>query len=197
MRILGVDPGTIRTGVGLIEIKGSTPQLLEANTLHASREKDRIKRLYFIYQELRATLQRTRPDVMALENIFYGKDPKAMVRIGEARACAMLAASEFGIEVREYSPGEVKQAVTGNGQATKDQIQKMIRQLFKVQGVLGPDSADAAAVALCHHHRGKGFSRGRKSKSGSGWTMEDINRLKGKAPLVARGLSPYKGKVYV
>jgi crossover junction endodeoxyribonuclease RuvC len=97
-------------------------------------------------------MQEYKPDSVALENVFYAKDVSAMVKIGEARACAMLAAAECGIEIAEYPPARVKQAVSGNGRATKEQIQHMIKTLLGLKSLPKPDSADALAVAFCHAH---------------------------------------------
>ena len=152
MRIVGVDPGTIETGVGIIETSGKQPTLIFSHTIHAGRAKSITARLAIIYRELTAIFAEWKPEVVALENVFYQKDFKAAVKVGEARAAAMLAANASGIEVVEYPPARVKQSVSGNGRATKDQIQYMVRQILNFKGPLTADSADAAAVALCHFH---------------------------------------------
>ena len=156
MRILGVDPGTQRTGAGLVEIKGSQYLLLHSETLHLSPKLSAAEKLRFIYRTLRQVIKEFNPQVMALENIFFGKDLRAMIKIGEARACAMLAASEEGIPVVEYSPSEVKKALSGNGLATKEQVQFMVKSLLKMKTVPAPDSADALAIAICHAHSARG-----------------------------------------
>ncbi len=181
MRILGVDPGTLRTGVGLIECMGSQVQLVEVKTISANAKLDIPQRLHIIYQALYSFFQNSHAEVMALENVFFGEDLKAMVKIGEARACAMLAAAHFGIPVVEYAPGRVKQSVTGNGRATKDQVTKMIRQIFSISEALTPDSADALAVALCHFNMGAPRSLKSTPKSSGRWTMEDILNLEKKS----------------
>ena len=152
MRIAGIDPGTIETGVGILEDGGRQPTLGFSHTIHAGRAKSIAARLGMIYRELKSIFAEWKPEVVALENVFYQKDFKAAVKVGEARAAAMLAANANGIEVVEYPPARVKQSVCGNGRATKDQIQYMVRHILNFRGPLSADSSDAIAVALCHFH---------------------------------------------
>ena len=166
MRILGVDPGTIRTGIGLIESEGSRCRLLHCGVISAPSSLPLPERLHRIHTALRGIIRGHRPSVLALENVFFGKDVQAMVKIGEARACAMLAASERGIAVVEYAPARVKQSVTGTGRATKEQIQYMVKNLLRLDSLPPADSADALAVAICHCHLEK--SPGRRGEPSSG-----------------------------
>ncbi|HLD50438.1 MAG TPA: crossover junction endodeoxyribonuclease RuvC, partial [bacterium] len=115
MRILGVDPGTWRTGAGVIETKGSGYREIHFRVVTIKEKLPVPARLRIIYKTLLDVIREHRPEVLALEKFFFGKDFEAMVRVGEARACAMLAASECGIEVVEYAPMQVKRSVTGNG----------------------------------------------------------------------------------
>ncbi len=152
MRIAGVDPGTIETGVGIIEISGKAPVVLYSRSIHANRGKTIAERLEIIYTELKIIFEEWKPEVLALENVFFQKDFKAAIKVGEARAVAMLAASLSRIPVVEYPPARIKQSICSNGRASKDQIQYMVRQLLKFTGPLTADSSDALAVALCHFH---------------------------------------------
>lgn len=152
MRILGVDPGTLRTGFGLVETDGPRYRLIEAGLIQSPSSRAISERLYKIYHGLLDMIRVHRPEILALEDIFYGKDLQAMVKIGEARACAMLAASEEGIGVIEYAPARVKQSILGNGRAAKEQIQFMVQRLLHLRTLPQPDTADALAVALCHAH---------------------------------------------
>ncbi|MBI4373141.1 MAG: crossover junction endodeoxyribonuclease RuvC [Candidatus Omnitrophica bacterium] len=155
MRIAGIDPGTIQTGVGILEDSGKRPVLIFSHTIQAERSKAIADRLETIFTELKAILQEWKPEVLALENVFYQKDFKAAVKVGEARAAAMLAASLSGIPVVEYPPARVKQSVSGNGRAAKEQVQYMVRNILGFRGPLSADSADAIAVAICHIHSKK------------------------------------------
>ena len=158
MRILGVDPGTRLTGVGIIETAGTQYQLLHYETVSIPQKLPIAQRLLRIHQALRSLIERYRPQVLAIENVFYGKDVQALVRIGEARSCAMIAASELGVDVVEYPPARIKQAVSGNGQASKEQVQHMIKTLLNLKSLPPSDSADALAVAICHFHAAKSRS---------------------------------------
>lgn len=161
MRIAGVDPGTIRTGVCILEENGKNFTLNFVGTIHAGADKALADRLRKIYQDLVITFREWSPETVALENVFFQKDFKAAVKVGEARAAAMLAASECGIEIVEYPPARVKQSICGNGRATKEQVQYMVRHLLKLREPLGPDSADAVAIAMCHFHSNQ-FTRLKK-----------------------------------
>ncbi len=155
MRILGIDPGTHRTGVGLIEPAGTSYRLIHTEVITADSKKPLHERLHFIFQALTALVRDHHPDVVALEGVFYAKDIRATVMIGEARACAILAASGAGIPVVEYAPARVKQAVSGNGRAGKDQVQYMIKNMLGLKEAPPADSADALAIAICHGHNAK------------------------------------------
>lgn len=152
MIILGIDPGTQRTGAGLIKKNGSNYEMVHVETIRMKPTLPLAQKLLQIYKSLVEIIRRFHPDVLALENVFFGKDVQAMVKIGEARACAMLAAAEMGIEVVEYPPARIKQSITGNGQATKEQMQLMVGRLLNLKNLPPSDEADALAVALCHAH---------------------------------------------
>ncbi len=155
MRILGIDPGTYKTGAGIIEPQGSSYKLLHFEVIKPQAKKTIAQRLGHIHEALTEIIQKFRPEVLALETVFFGKDLQAMVKIGEARACAMLAASAAGIDVVEYPPARVKQAVSGNGRATKEQVQHMVKILLNLKEMPAEDGADALAVAICHFHSAK------------------------------------------
>ncbi|MBN1687475.1 MAG: crossover junction endodeoxyribonuclease RuvC [Candidatus Omnitrophica bacterium] len=174
MIILGVDPGTRRTGVGLIESQGNRHRYIHAETITIPTSLPLADKLSKIYQKLSQAITQYRPDILALEDIFYGKDIRAMVRIGEARACAMLAASEHNINVVEYAPLLVKQSVTGNGRASKIQTQRMVKTLLSMKTEVETDAADALAVALCHHHQWTRMIPETRQRIGKKRTFEDL-----------------------
>lgn len=152
MRILGVDPGTWQTGAGVIDTEGNQYRLVHFEVIRVRKPASMTERLKRIHAGLCEIFKIYRPEVMALENVFFGRDVRAMVQIGEVRACAMLAASSHGAAVVEYPPARVKQAVTGNGRATKEQMQFMIQRLLGLKEIPSPDGADALALAICHVH---------------------------------------------
>ena len=155
MRVMGVDPGTHRTGFGVLESSGRDYKLVICGTIRASSKDPIAKRLLHIFESLQKNIQSYQPDVMALETLFFAKDIQAVERIGEARACAMLAASKQGIEVIEYAPTEVKKSVTGNGRASKEQVQFMVKRLLNLKEAPAIDASDALAIAMCHIHSAK------------------------------------------
>jgi crossover junction endodeoxyribonuclease RuvC len=158
MRILGIDPGTRYTGAGIIDSQGNSYRLVHVETLNVPEDMTIVKKIHWIYHQLLELIRQHKPEVMAIEGFLYGRDMHAMMRVGQARACAMLAAAESGLEVVEYTPTRVKQAVSGNGRATKDQIQHMIKTLLNLKSLPQEDSADALAIAICHVHSSKSLA---------------------------------------
>lgn len=153
MRVAGVDPGTIRTGVGILEKAPSgIINVIHFETIEAGEKKPLAERLRMIYGGLKEVFTIYRPETVAIESVFFNKDFKAAVKIGEARAVAMLAAIEQNIPVSEYMPNRIKEAVCGNGRAAKEQVQFMMKQILKMKELPPPDSADALAIAYCHLH---------------------------------------------
>ena len=155
MRVLGVDPGTHRMGVGILEADGQKYKVIHYETICANSKAVIPQRLLQIFDALQALIEKFRPDVMSLETLYYAKDIMAVERIGEARACAMLAASKQGIEVVEYGPMVVKKSVTGNGRAAKEQVQFMVTRLLNLKEAPALDASDALAIAMCHLHSSK------------------------------------------
>jgi crossover junction endodeoxyribonuclease RuvC len=152
-RIMGVDPGVVATGFGVVETgRDGSIHYLASGVVRPRRMLAFSHRLQQIYHGLCQQIEKFSPQLMAVESPFYAKNVKSAMMLGQARGVALLAAAESGVEVQEYSPLEVKQAVVGYGRAGKDQVQAMIRALLHPPGVLTPDAADALAVALCFAH---------------------------------------------
>jgi crossover junction endodeoxyribonuclease RuvC len=157
MKILGIDPGSERTGFGCIESSGSRHRLIACGVLAAPARATFPDKLSVIHTGLAALLARHRPACVAVENIFYARNVRSALKLGHARGVALLAAAEAGITVVEYSPAEVKRAVVGYGRAEKGQIQQMIKLLLGLDSPPSPhDAADALAVAICHLHSATG-----------------------------------------
>jgi len=154
MVILGVDPGTAVTGYGVIRYLDGGAEVLSCGVIRTDPKRAFPLRLKKIYDDLCGIIQQHRPDQLALEDVFYSKDVKMALRMGHARGVTLLAAVNHGLPTAEYSPREVKQALTGNGAASKEQIQRMVYDLLRLSALPQPfDIADALAVALCHCHR--------------------------------------------
>jgi crossover junction endodeoxyribonuclease RuvC len=153
VKIFGIDPGSERTGYGCIESSGSRHRLVICGSLSAPARATFPEKLIVIHAGLKALLERHRPECVAVEDIFYARNVRSALKLGHARGVALLAASEAGIRVVEYSPAEIKRAVVGYGRAEKPQVQEMIKLLLGLEIAPSPhDVADALAVAVCHIH---------------------------------------------
>jgi crossover junction endodeoxyribonuclease RuvC len=151
VKIFGIDPGSERTGYGCVERVGSRHHLVTCGALTAPSGATFPEKLKYIHAGLAALLSRHRPDCVAVENIFYSRNVRSALKLGHARGVALLAASEAGLDVFEYSPAEVKRAVVGYGRAEKPQVQQMMKLLLGLDAVPRPhDAADALAIAICH-----------------------------------------------
>jgi len=153
VKIFGIDPGSERTGYGCIDVQGSRHRLIICGSISAPPRSTFPDQLKHIHTALAALLDRYRPDCVAVENIFHARNVRSALKLGHARGIALLAASEAGLPVVEYTPAEIKRAVVGNGRAEKQQVQQMVKLLLKLVKVPTPhDAADALAVAICHCH---------------------------------------------
>jgi crossover junction endodeoxyribonuclease RuvC len=150
VKILGVDPGSIRCGYGLIQLQSRGSRYLTSGTISPSPTKPLHERLRYIYEGITGIIQTYRPDHLVVEKIFFAKSVRAAISLGYARAIVLLAAASEGIDLQERSALEVKKSVVGYGKAEKQQVEKMVRLILNLQGELSPDSADALALALCY-----------------------------------------------
>jgi len=150
--VLGIDPGTARMGYGVV--RGDTEyELLDFGCLTTTTDQPPEQRLLTLYRGLHALVERHQPQVVAVERLFFSRNVKTALAVGQARGVALLAAASNAVPVAEYTPLEVKQAVTGFGRADKDQVQRMVQALLQLPAPPRPDdAADALAVALCHLH---------------------------------------------
>ena len=153
MRILGVDPGSYRTGYGCIETSGSRHRVIACGALTAPARTTLAEKLLAIHHGLAALLVQYQPGTVAIESLFYARNARSALILGHVRGVLMLAASEAGVPISEYSPTEVKRAVVGYGRAEKRQVQKMVMLLLGMEEEPSPlDVSDALAVAVCHSH---------------------------------------------
>jgi len=153
VRIFGIDPGSARTGYGCVDSDGSRHRLVACGALAPAPGAALPERLQCIHEGLERLLAEHHPDFVAIENLFHARNVKSALVLGHARGVAVLAAVEAGLPVVEYSPAEIKMAVTGYGRAEKGQIQQMIMLLLALDAAPSPhDAADALAVAICHAH---------------------------------------------
>ncbi len=155
MIVLGVDPGTQVTGYGVVaQNDAGRRALIECGIIRPTPDRSLAERLLEIYEGVSTVIERTRPDVLCVEGVFYGRNVKTTVILGHARSAAMLAAAARAIPVAEYAPAEVKNSIVGTGKAAKDQVAFMVQKhLALVEPPSPPDAADAVALALCHLFR--------------------------------------------
>jgi crossover junction endodeoxyribonuclease RuvC len=153
--VLGIDPGSRCMGYGVLDAGGRDEQALDYGVLRLDTEDDHPTRLKIIFDRVGALVEAHHPSVCAIEMPVYGRNPQSMLKLGRAQAAAMLAALDAGLAVAQYTPAEVKQSVTGNGNASKDQVGFMVRSILKLgrEATLPHDAADALAIALCHGNR--------------------------------------------
>ncbi|MDP4129841.1 MAG: crossover junction endodeoxyribonuclease RuvC [Bacteroidota bacterium] len=150
--ILGIDPGTLMMGYGLILAEGQQMRLIEMNTLHVPARLDAYQRLELIYFTVQQLIFKFRPTDFAIEAPFFGKNVQSMLKLGRAQGVAIAAAMQSCIPVTEYAPRKIKQSITGNGNAGKEQVWKMLQQILQIrQEIDHLDASDALAVAICHH----------------------------------------------
>lgn len=155
MKVLGIDPGLLNTGYGVVEDNGNGIKLITAGCI-TNKSKDKIdKRFSKIYNGLKNIIREANPEVVALENVIFCNNTKIAIKLGEARGVAILTAVESGIPIAEYAPKKIKQAVVGRGNASKQQVQGMVKQLLGLKELPSPDVADALAVAICHLNQEK------------------------------------------
>ena len=151
MRILGIDPGYGITGFGLIEAQRGQSRLIQCGAITTPPGMDFSARLEIIYEDMRSLLEQTKPDAVAIEELFFGQNVTTGIGVAQARGVVLLAIRQAGLEVTSYKPMQVKQSVVGYGGATKHQVQDMTRRLLGLQAMPKPDdAADAIAIALCH-----------------------------------------------
>ena len=175
--ILGLDPGTNVMGYGLIRIMGKKIDLIQYGVIHLKKYSGYEMKLKKIFERVLGIVDEFNPDEVALEAPFFGKNVQSMLKLGRAQGVAMAAALYREIPITEYAPKKVKQSVTGNGNASKEQVAKMLMQLLNIKEepkLL--DATDALGVALCHHYQG-GKSQ-QKTKSWQAFISENPGRVK-------------------
>lgn len=151
--ILGLDPGTNVMGYGLIRITGSNISVIQFGVFKLARYSTHELKLKKIFDRVLGILNEFTPDEVALEAPFFGKNVQSMLKLGRAQGVAMAAALSCEIPITEYAPKKVKQSVTGNGNASKEQVAKMLMSLFGINEPKMLDATDALAVAVCHHYQ--------------------------------------------
>ncbi len=196
MRILGIDPGSTVTGYGVIEGRISALAHRAHGTLRFPKNQPQHERLASIYQAVTQWVEDNEPDSAAVEKIFVSANPRSALTLGQARGAALAALGNAGVPVFEYAPQALKRSVTGNGAASKRQVQGMVRRLLQLETTPAADAADALALALCHAQSGTlaalgvdpagaGAGSGRRGRRGAG---RGGGRSRGRGDVVVRRL---------
>ncbi len=151
-RILGIDPGSRLTGFGVLDFRGDAPSYVTSGTVKSvdGGFADRLRRIFEAVSDIVVEYQ---PDVVAIESVFMHKNAGSALKLGHARSAALCATFGFDVDVYEYAPREIKQAIVGTGAATKEQVQHMVISLLNLDAAPSLDAADALAAALCHGHQ--------------------------------------------
>src|SRR5690349_14644503 len=177
--ILGIDPGSIIMGYAIVTANGNAIELLKMDVLKLAAYKDAYQRLEIIHSEVCNLIQTHRPTMFAIEAPFFGKNVQSMLKLGRAQGVAIAAAMQAAIPVTEYSPKKIKQSVTGNGNAGKEQVLKMLQNLLTIDA--DPqymDASDALAVAVCHHFQHNKFSASPVTKGWKSFIAVNPERVK-------------------
>jgi crossover junction endodeoxyribonuclease RuvC len=181
--ILGIDPGTILMGYGVIEVSSKGVTLIMMDVLKLSSKKDAYERLQTIHEKVCTLVKDHAPHALAIEAPFFGKNVQSMLKLGRAQGVAIAAAMQFGVPVTEYSPRKIKQSITGNGNADKSQVLKMLQRILSFEE--NPkyfDATDALAVAVCHHFQGTihAVSTSKKLNGWKDFLVQNPKRIKSK-----------------
>jgi crossover junction endodeoxyribonuclease RuvC len=166
--ILGIDPGTTIMGFGLIKVVGKTMQFLQLNELQLSKYDDHYVRLKLIFERTIELIDTFHPDEIAIEAPFFGKNVQSMLKLGRAQGVAMAAGLSREVPITEYSPKKIKMAITGNGNASKEQVAKMLQSTLGLKELpKNLDSTDGLAAAVCHFYNSGRITGG---KAYTGWS---------------------------
>ena len=153
MRVIGIDPGTAICGYGIIDVQGNKLSVVHYGAVFTSKELSPAARLLILHDELQKIIEEYRPDIMAVEELFFNKNSTTVMTVSQARGVILLTGVKNGLQIREYTPIQVKLAVVGYGRATKEQVTYMVQRLLNIKEKPKPDDvADALAVAICGGH---------------------------------------------
>ena len=176
--ILGIDPGTTIMGFGLIKIVNKKMEFLQLNELQLSKYDNHYQKLKIIFERTIELIETHHPDEIAIEAPFFGKNVQSMLKLGRAQGVAMAAGLSRDIPITEYEPKKIKMAITGNGNASKEQVAKMLMMLFNIKELPKLlDATDALAVALCHHFQ-KDETKSTGKSTWEAFAKENTGRIK-------------------
>ncbi|MCH8903876.1 MAG: crossover junction endodeoxyribonuclease RuvC [Bacteroidetes bacterium] len=179
--ILGIDPGTVIMGYGLVHVKGTIMTMITAEAIHIKSSFSHYEKLKYIYNEIKKIIDRYQPQEVAIEAPFYGKNAQVMLKLGRAQGSAITAALNENLPVFEYAPRRIKQSITGRGTSSKEQVAAMLKQLLKFKKMPEHlDITDALAVAVCHamQNRVAAVNGSKKYKDWGTYVKDNPTRIK-------------------
>ncbi len=181
MIILGIDPGSNLLGYSVISVRGGEMRLVDLGTLKIQKVQEQAEKLKIIYHTIQDLIEKHQPDEFAIETPIYGKNPQSMLKLGRAQGVAIVAAITIGIPVTEYNPKTIKRAVTGNGNASKEQMSALLQRMLSfTMDARELDASDALSVAVCHHLQRTSPLAGLSSKkSWDQFIKDNPNRISG------------------
>lgn len=180
--ILGIDPGTNLMGYGLLAVNGKRPSMLSMGVIRLSKFEDHYMRLHRIYERVLGLVEFYKPDEMAIEAPFFGKNVQSMLKLGRAQGVAMAAALSRQVPITEYEPRKIKMAITGNGAASKEQVRELLRRILSIPDEsldIELDATDALAAALCHHYESTRPIKTTGSGSWKDFVLRNPGKVKG------------------
>ena len=177
--ILGVDPGTTIMGFGIIRIEDRKMSLIEMNELNLKKYKDHYLKLKLVFERTISLIDEFKPDEIAIEAPFFGKNIQSMLKLGRAQGVAMAAGLSREIPITEYSPKKIKMAITGNGNASKEQVAKMLQNLLSIEKLpKNLDSTDGLAAAVCHFYNSNNSLGGKKYSGWASFVKKNQDKIK-------------------
>ncbi|MDR0686835.1 MAG: crossover junction endodeoxyribonuclease RuvC [Dysgonamonadaceae bacterium] len=179
--ILGVDPGTNITGYGLLKITDGKPSMIAMGVLELSKNDDHYVRLNRIFQRIISLIDEFKPDELAIESPFFGKNVQSMLKLGRAQGVAIAAAISRNIPVAEYAPLKIKLAITGNGRASKEQVADLLKKTLKIPDRNMPtilDATDGLAVALCHFYQNGTVKHAKSAGNWKNFALKNPTRIR-------------------
>tara|TARA_Y100001970_G_C14190239_1_gene834913 strand:- start:1106 stop:1579 length:474 start_codon:yes stop_codon:yes gene_type:complete len=156
LKIIGIDPGLVCTGFGVIDSSGNNLKVIDFGIIKADPKDSLSQRLKTIYDDVKEIVEMYKPSVMSIEEVFYGKNVKSALLLGHARAVPMVVSANYNMPLYEFSSRKIKQSITGNGNATKEQVQFMVKNILLMDSLPQPlDASDALAIAICYNRNFK------------------------------------------
>ena len=176
--ILGIDPGTTIMGFGLIRVVSKKMELIQMSELNLAKYKDHYLKLKLVFERTIELIDNYKPDEIAIEAPFFGKNVQSMLKLGRAQGVAMIGCLSRDIRITEYSPKKIKKSITGNGNASKEQVAKMLQNLLKIENLpKNLDATDGLAAAVCHFYNEGKLSSNKKYSSWSSYVSQNKDKL--------------------